>query len=657
MNQQVSQFKLNNDYLLSQVSHLNDQLRGKIEKFEAGRLAVNYNRWLSLTTDSEILSTISGLPIEKEGLDLGQTPPVFPSSEATNLIIDEEIEKLLKKKVIVECGKGGKEFFSPIFLTDKKDGGHRMILNLKTLNKNSEKVHFKMDTIYSIMSLIKKGCYFTKIDLKDAYYSVKVCNEDSDFLKFTHRGKHYKFIVLPNGYLHGPRKFTKIMKVPLCVLRLEGIDIIIYLDDLLIMSSSIEEGIRHTMRTIQLLESLGFTVHPEPKSCFWPTTEIEFLGAIFDSLKMIITLPDLKKVNIRNLCLSTLAKNHISVRQLASLIGKFSSSFPASKWGRLYYRGLESQKIRALKNNAFNFEAKVCLDGQSKKEISWWAHNVASMYNDLYVPAPSVTILTDASSLGWGAVMEGNSTGGFFSSFEQAEFHINIKELMAILFGLKSLANSLHDTHIKILSDNTTAVASVNKFGSIKSKECDRVATAIWNWAMSRNIHLSASHIPGVDNLEADAESRKMEVHTEWQLKPSIFDHVCRVLDFLPSMDLFASRINHQLPLYMSYRPDPGCVAVDAFLEHWHNIAFYAFPPFAIIPLTLQKIYFEKAKGIIVVPDWPSQPWYIRLKEMTVASTILSPRMDLLQLPNQPSLRHPLARKMRLLCCLVDGNI
>ena len=71
--------------------------------------------------------------------------------------------------------------------------------------------------------------------------------------------------------------------------------------------------------------------------------------------------------------------------------------------------------------------------------------------------------------------MDGKSTGGGFSSLEQSRYHINAKELLAILFGLKALANSLHDVHIKVLSDNTTAVASVNKFGSIKSKDCDRM--------------------------------------------------------------------------------------------------------------------------------------------------------------------------------------
>ena len=108
--------------------------------------------------------------------------------------------------------------------------------------------------------------------------------------------------------------------------------------------------------------------------------------------------------------------------------------------------------------------------------------------------------------------------------------------------------------------------------------------------------------------------------------------------------------------MYMSYRPDPGCVAVDAFLEDWHNIAFYAFPPFAVIPLVLQKIHFDGARGVMIVPNWPSQAWFIRLKEMTVASTILFPRPDLLRLPSQPTQIHPMCKTLHLLACLTNGR-
>ena len=73
---------------------------------------------------------------------------------------------------------------------------------------------------------------------------------------------------------------------------------------------------------------------------------------------------------------------------------------------------------------------------------------------------------------------------------------------------------------------------------------------------MSRNIHLSAAHVPGVDNVQADKESRSHNLDTEWQLKPEIFAQLQDRFGPL-EIDLFASRLNHQLPKYAAWRPDP----------------------------------------------------------------------------------------------------
>ena len=61
-----------------------------------------------------------------------------------------------------------------IFLRPKKDGSHRLILNLKHLNKSIEKVHFMLDSLKAAIFLLKKDCYFAPLDIRDAYYSIPV---------------------------------------------------------------------------------------------------------------------------------------------------------------------------------------------------------------------------------------------------------------------------------------------------------------------------------------------------------------------------------------------------------------------------------------------------------------------------------------------------
>ena len=83
-----------------------------------------------------------------------------------------------------------------------------------------------------------------------------------------------------------------------------------------------------------------------------------------------------------------------------------------------------------------------------------------------------------------------------------------------------------------------------------------------------------------------------------------------------PDIDLFASQLNAQLPCYVSWKPDPGASYTDAFTIPWTDYYFYAFPPFSIILRCVQKIEQEKAEGLLVVPNWPTQPWYTKLMQM-----------------------------------------
>lgn len=59
--------------------------------------------------------------------------------------------------------------------------GNRMILNLKNLNKYANKLHFKMDTLNTIIKLVEKDCYMVSIDLKDACYSVPIATSDRKY--------------------------------------------------------------------------------------------------------------------------------------------------------------------------------------------------------------------------------------------------------------------------------------------------------------------------------------------------------------------------------------------------------------------------------------------------------------------------------------------
>ena len=92
-----------------------------------------------------------------------------------------------------------------------------------------------METITSILKLVRPNMYFTKTDLKDAYYGISILEEHQKYLTLVKKYHLYKFTCLTNGYCHGPWKFTKALNPPLSKLRLDKITNTTYLDDCLNM--------------------------------------------------------------------------------------------------------------------------------------------------------------------------------------------------------------------------------------------------------------------------------------------------------------------------------------------------------------------------------------------------------------------------------------
>ena len=400
----------------------------------------------------------------------------FSSKEESFLI--KEIEKLLGKGVIRESLHEEGEFISPIFYVPKPPDSFRPILHLKKLNEFVPYVHFKMETINSILTMITPGCYMAKIDIKDAFYSIPILPEHQKYLKFFFRGKLYQFTCLPNGLSSGPRKFTKLLKPPFSFLRKLLIAIAAYIDDFFTCSSSFKKCEFNVKRCVEVLDSLGFIAHPE-KSVFVPTKCIEYLGFIINSENMTISLSDIKKEKIRPLCTEILNEEFPVIPTVASLLGKFSSSFPAVQFGRLHYRALERDKIEALKFKKGNFDKKMTISSAGKDDIYWWLNNITTAFNVIGMDNCEVTLKTDASKLGWGAVIGVSCTNGSFA-LEETELHINVLELRAIYFGLQSLCSDIRNTHLKVLTDNTTAVHSVNNMCSCKSLLCDLEVIKIW---------------------------------------------------------------------------------------------------------------------------------------------------------------------------------
>ncbi len=162
-------------------------------------------------------------------------PPPFSGILPTT-VPQQEIVSLLEKGAIDELPPTQMEsgFYSRYFAVPKKDGGLRLILDLRRLNLALRMSKFKMLTIKSILSQIQPRDWFVTIDLNDAYFHIQIVKRHRKFLRFAFEGKAYQYCVLPFWLALAPRTFTKCMDTALAPLWLQGVRILNYLDDWLI---------------------------------------------------------------------------------------------------------------------------------------------------------------------------------------------------------------------------------------------------------------------------------------------------------------------------------------------------------------------------------------------------------------------------------------
>ena len=115
------------------------------------------------------------------------------------------------------------------------------------------------------------------------------------------------------------------------------------------------------------------------------------------------------------------------------------------------------------------------------------------------------------------------------------------------------------------------------------------------------------------NNILADHLSRlDKPINTEWALDQTIANSIFQMPKY-PNVDLFATRFNHKLPLYVSPVPDSHALAVDTFSMNWNSLHAYAFPPTILISSFLAKICQSQCRIVLIAPFWPQWPWFSEL--------------------------------------------
>lgn len=543
----------------------------------------------------------------------------------------EEILALAKKRCIrrlpfPQLQPAPRTFVSSIFCVKKKDGGLRPCLNLKPFNEFVTKRHFKLESLSTVFQTLQKNDFMAKIDIKDAYLHVPVRRGHQPFLRFNFRQTTYQFLVLCFGLTTAPWIFTRLMKPVMARLRQEGIRLVIYLDDILVMAQSAELLRQHTRRVVELLAQLGWVINWK-KSDTTPSQVKTYLGVSIDSARMSSSLPEDRLRKMESSVQEMLEANRIgklTIRAAAKTLGQMSAAAVGISLARFKERPL-LDAVRGALAAGSRWDDRLRLDTATTQACGWWLDQFRQWNGVGLIPGtPSIWLTTDASATAQGCTLRGEGLelrSQFVIPAAQSHRSSNWRELSAILHALRLYASLLPAKVLLIMSDNTTALACIRNQGS-RNSVLNAIATQIWEIAVHHNIRLLVEYIPGADNSEADRLSRwVVRDPTGWQLHPVVFAHLTEVWGPF-SIDLFASETNHLLPRFFSWIASDEAEGIDCFRHPWPKGAF-AHPTPSLIGRVLEKVKREAVQDLVLIaPSWPTAPWWPDILRLSVAPPI-----------------------------------
>ena len=338
-----------------------------------------------------------------------------------------------------------------------------------------------------------------------------------------------------------------------------------------------------------LLENLGYIINYK-KSVLTPTKQLEFLGFILDSDSAELRLPTDKVQKIMQDAQKLQNHSPTTARELSRFIGKLNAPTKAIPPAPLFYKGLQRDLSRALGQESQDYEVQCLLSLPAQIELEWWITHL-SLWNgrSIIKHKPTMSVETDASLRGWEAICKGVRTGGPWSIKEQS-WHINCLELWAAMLAIQCYARDKKSITILLLMDNTTAVLYVNNMGGTISEQLVQLARDLLMWCLQREIHLVAQHLPR--KLNVIAESRALFDRMDWMIQPSVFRKIDRRTGPL-EVDLFASRLTHQLPQFFSL---PSCYSNQCIPTGLGSTEYgYANPPCGLIGRVLSQAQEQTA--------------------------------------------------------------
>lgn len=532
--------------------------------------------------------------------------------------LDDIKRKLLNLGVVQRTSDAS--FVSRSRLEPKKDGGYRLVVDLRHLNQHMQQQACKYETLADLQLIIEPNDWMISADLENGYYHIGIHPSFQRFLTTEINGDLISFRALPFGLSTAPRVFTKFMRPVVAHLRKRGVRMLQYLDDSLFLAEDPSTLVKTRGLIEQLFQELGLA-RKLSKGVWTPTQNIKHLGIEIDTVRGLFLVPLEKRNSIMGAAKSILsyASSHrrwVHVRKLANLAGSVISLSVALPVARTVTRSLYD----AIATRA-SWSSDVRLCNQALKDLRFLAELPNEQCDKaIWRQRPLAEIATDASDTGWGAVLNDLVPAqGFFSALRQ-NWHITAKELSAVFYALQQYKDALpRNGLVRITTDNMSVKAVLNKCTSA-SPHLMAIYRKILEFCLERGLVLEAEYIPSAENKIPDFLSR-INPAGEWSVARGVF-RFAELAFGKRTIDLFAAFDNRQCERFCSLIPH--CLSLgDAFDHDWSNERSWICPPFAMISRVVRQLMVQGGEACIIVPYWTAAPWFPTLSNMADYSLVL----------------------------------
>ncbi|XP_065358763.1 uncharacterized protein LOC135952674 [Calliphora vicina] len=186
-------------------------------------------------------------------------------------IVDTLVNELLDANIIRPSNS---PYASGIVLVEKKNNEHRLCVDFRALNRITVKIPFPMPNLEEQFAQLAGNEYFTSLDLRMGYHQIKMDESSKQYTAFVTMQGHYEYNRMPFGLVNAPAVFQRVMNS--LIAKMNQGEVLAYLDDVIIPSKTVEEGLQRLEKFLCILDDAGLTLRLD--KCKFLEREISYLG-------------------------------------------------------------------------------------------------------------------------------------------------------------------------------------------------------------------------------------------------------------------------------------------------------------------------------------------------------------------------------------------